>query len=66
MGRLMFTLASKVRTSEDISEFFENILAKKATSTLMKWAGSIIRILTCYKIRGVADLPFTEEVCKFV
>jgi hypothetical protein len=59
----MLTLVAKLRTNSDIREFFENILAKKATGTLMKRAGSLIRFLTYCKRRGVSGLPFTEEVC---
>ena len=50
-GRLMLTLASKLHTNKDIREFFENILAKKANGTLMKGAGSIVRLVQAEELQ---------------
>ena len=52
VGRLLVTALGKMKTNSEIREFFENILAKKSTATLMKRSGSILLFISFCKKKG--------------
>ena len=62
-GRALIRMIGHLKTNDSLNKIIEDLTAKRAPSTVLKRAGSMMKFLAYCKSRGMVALPLNEESC---
>ena len=62
-GRTMIQMIGRLKTDADLNSLLEDLCARKAPSTLLKRAGSMLKMVMYCRNLGLPALPLDEQTC---